>query len=65
MEKEHVERLAALYKKAQAASDPKMAAIVEGAMTNLLHAESAVTSMMVAESVAIEVLERGDQPGPK
>jgi len=65
MEKEHVHRLAILYKKAQAASDPKMSSIVEGAMTNLLHAESAVTSMMVAESLAIEILEQVDPPEPK
>jgi hypothetical protein len=56
MERENVEKLGKLYRRAKAASDTPTIGLLEKAMDHLVVAESAITSMMVAESLAIETL---------
>jgi hypothetical protein len=56
MEKKHVERLSQLYRRARDAGDPAMTSLVEHAIKDLLAAEAAITSAMVAESIAISSL---------
>ena len=56
MEAEYLERLGKLYRQAQKGGHSTSLGMVESAMNHLLSAEAAVTSMMVAESLAIETL---------
>lgn len=56
MEAEYIKRLGELYRASKAGDNPGSVALVEKAMDQMLVAEAAMTTMMVAESLALETL---------
>jgi hypothetical protein len=56
MEAEYIKKLGAIYRAAKTGDNPYALILVQKAMDHLLVAEGATTSMMVAESLALETM---------
>ena len=57
MEKEYIQRLGKLYRDAKASGNTTSLDMAEASMNHFLSAESSMTSMMVAESLAIATID--------
>lgn len=56
MESEYIKKLGSLYRTAKAGGDPHAVTLAQQAMDHMMVAEASMTSMMVAESLALETL---------